>query len=146
MFPGVVFAVIATRTTRYNFLQPEIIIGLFVYYFIGLVLSRIGSLIIEPLIRKMKFAVFAPYKEFVLACKHDPKVDVLSEANNTYRTLCAVFLCELLLKLYEMLGSVYPPIDQHAVLVLSALLLVLFLFSYRKQSGYVTKRIKTNIE
>ena len=35
---------------------------------------------------------FAPYKDFVRACDRDPKLELLSEQNNMYRTLCALFL------------------------------------------------------
>jgi hypothetical protein len=126
-------------------MQAEIIVGLFLYYFIGLVLSRIGSLLVEPVLKKLKFVIFAPYGEFVAACKADPKIDVLSESNNTYRTLCAVFLAELLLKVYEKLGAMCPLLARHGAVVLSILLLVIVLFAYRKQTAYVTKRIRANM-
>lgn len=144
LFPGVLFAVLATRTTHYNFMQPEIIVGLFVYYFIGLVLSRIGSLLIEPLLRKLKVVTFAPYREFVAACKSDAKIEVLSEVNNTYRSLCSVFIAELLLKGYERIEAFFPQIRRHGALLVCVLLLVMFLLSYRKQTGYITKRIRAN--
>lgn len=144
LFPGILFAVLATRTTRFNFIQPEIIIGLFLYYFIGLVLSRIGSLLLEPLLRKFKFVTFTSYREFVIASKSDPKLEGLSEANNTYRTLCSVFVAELGLKAYEPIEAHFPGLGRHSAIVIAALLLVIFLFSYRKQTQYIKERIKAN--
>lgn len=47
--PGVLFAALADTVTSYNFLQSDLVVGVFVYYFFGLVISRFGSLIIEPL-------------------------------------------------------------------------------------------------
>ena len=131
--------------THYNFIQPEIVVGLFVYYFIGLVLSRIGSLLVEPILKATGFLTFVPYNEFVAACKSDSKIDVLSEGNNTYRTLCAVFIGALFLRLYEKTGTAWPFLQRHDAVIFSGLLLILFVFSYRKQTQYVTKRVKANI-
>ncbi len=48
LLPGVVFAIVAKSVTSYNFLQDDIFVGAFTYYFIGLVVSRVGSTILEP--------------------------------------------------------------------------------------------------
>jgi hypothetical protein len=53
LFPGVIFAVISEKMTSYSFLQDDIIVGVFVYYFIGLVVSRFGSLFLEPVLKKI---------------------------------------------------------------------------------------------
>jgi len=60
----VLFVVITEVITSYSFLQEDIIIGLFVYYFIGLIISRIGSLIIEPFLKWISFIKFISYKDF----------------------------------------------------------------------------------
>ena len=52
LLPGILFAVVAQYTTVYDFLQKDIIIGAFVYYFIGLVISRVGSLLLEPILKR----------------------------------------------------------------------------------------------
>jgi len=105
LFPGIVFAFIADKVTGYKFIQQNIIYGLFLYYFTGLVISRFGSLVIEPILRKLSFLRFADYKDFVAACKKDDKLETLLEVNNTYRTLCSLFMLLPFLKLYEYLES-----------------------------------------
>ena len=144
LFPGILFAVISKQLTGYSFLQDNLIIGAFVYYFIGLVISRFGSLSIEPLLRKLSFLKFANYKDFVSASKKDSKIELLSEINNMYRTLSSMFVLLLLLKLYELIESKVPILKDWSTYILLALLLVMFLFSYRKQTNYITKRIKSN--
>lgn len=67
LFPGILFAILSKEITTYSFLQENLIIGVFVYYFIGLVVSRIGSLIIEPILRKLSFLKFADIKDFISA-------------------------------------------------------------------------------
>jgi len=137
LLPGVLFAAVADTVTSYRFQQ-----AVFVYYFLGLVISRIGSLIIEPLLKKVTFVTFAPYGDFVAASQEDPKLEVLSEANNMYRTLCSLFVAIALLKGYEFLATrLAVPASLSGFLLIGALL-VLFLFAYRKQTEYITKRVK----
>jgi len=144
LFPGILFAVISEEFTAYRFLQDNLIIGAFVYYFIGLVISRFGSLFIEPLLRKLSFLKFTNYKNFVSASKKDAKIEVLLEINNMYRTLISMFVLIFLLKLYELIESNAPILKDWSTYILLTLLLGMFLFSYRKQTNYITKRIKLN--
>jgi hypothetical protein len=63
--PGIVFVAVAAKVTRFSFIQQDIIFGAFVYYFIGLVISRVGSLVIEPILKWTKFLKYADYSAFV---------------------------------------------------------------------------------
>ena len=47
LLPGVLFVAIAKNFTEYNLILDNDFIGAFFYYFIGMVISRFGSLIIE---------------------------------------------------------------------------------------------------
>ena len=55
LLPGVIFVVIANKVTHYDFIQDDIVIGAFLYYFIGMVISRFGSLAIEPILKYLSF-------------------------------------------------------------------------------------------
>lgn len=144
LFPGILFAVLSKEITTYSFLQESLIIGAFVYYFIGLVVSRFGSLLIEPILRKLSFLKFSDYEQFISASKKDSKIELLSEINNMYRTLSSLFILLLLLKLYERIESDLPILKDWNSYILLVLLLFMFLFSYRKQTNYIIKRIKSN--
>jgi hypothetical protein len=87
LLPGTIFVAAAQRISAHRFENENIVVELFLYYFIGLVISRMGSLTVEPSMKKLKFVKFVTYKEFVSACEKDAKIEVLSEQNNTYRTL-----------------------------------------------------------
>src|SRR5260370_14737106 len=100
LLPGIVFAILAGDIIHYSIIQKDIVTGAFFYYFVGLVVSRFGSLIIEPLLKWLRFVKFADYKDFVAASQKDAKLDVLSEVNNTYRTLPSLTSLLLLLHLY----------------------------------------------
>jgi len=144
LFPGIVFAVILKETTAYSVLQENLVIGVFVYYFIGLVISRFGSLVIEPLLKLFSFLKFVDYKDFVSASKKDEKIELLSEINNMYRTLCSMFTLLLLLKIYGWIENKLPILVEWRISLLIVLLLFIFLFSYKKQTQYITKRIEAN--
>ena len=144
LLPGILFAVLAKQITHYSFIQNEIVIGVFLYYFIGMVISRVGSLVIEPTLKWLSFVRFAPYKDFIKASEKDPKIEVLSEANNTYRTLSALFIILLFLKLYEKLEDKCAFLRGRGGILLIFLLFIMFLFAYRKQTRYITDRIDTS--
>jgi len=146
LLPGVVFVILADALTAFHFIQRDIILGMFLYYFIGLIISRLGSIIIEPLLKWCKFVKFAPYADFVAASRADKSLEVLSEANNMYRTFCSLFLSLIFLKIYEILSISFPVMGQWATELLAVSLLMLFCFSYRKQTQYITKRIQINKE
>jgi len=142
LFSGVLFVVLADAFTSYSFIQSDIVIGVFLYYFIGLVMSRIGSLIVEPLLKKTSFVKFTEYSDYVVASREDSSLEVLSEANNMYRTIISVCFGVIFLKLYEILQLRFMIVGENKDYILLIILLVIFLFSYKKQTGYITKRIK----
>lgn len=144
LLPGIIFVVLASEVTHYSFIQQDIVIGAFLYYFIGLVISRFGSLVIEPLLKYLSFLQFADYKDFIAASKKDEKIELLSEVNNTYRTLSSLFILLLLLKLHEKVEGIFPILKGWDAVILMVLMLIIFLLSYRKQTSYITKRIKVS--
>ena len=146
LLPGVLFAALVSKMTIYTLVQNDIVIGVFLYYFLGLVVSRFGSLVIEPILKKIGFVHFASYRDFVSASKKDVKIEVLSEVNNMYRTLCSLFVLLLLLLGYQSIQSHIPQLSRWNPAIAFVLLIVLFLLSYQKQTTYVTKRIEANKE
>jgi hypothetical protein len=144
LFPGFLFVCISKHVTSYNFIQDNEIIGAFLYYFIGMVISRFGSLFIEPFLKWISFIKFSNYKEFVVASKKDEKIELFSEVNNTYRTITSLFLVLLIVKAYNYVQIHWMIPNNITLIALIIAIFVLFLFSYRKQTNYITKRIKSN--
>jgi len=144
LFPGIVFVFLAGEVIHYPIAQRDILTGAFLYYFAGMVVSRFGSLVVEPILKWVSFVKFADYKDFVVASQKDAKLEVLSEVNNTYRTLASLFILLLLLKLYVLLEGKLPCLKEWDATILSLALVLMFLLSYRKQTSYITKRIKAN--
>lgn len=144
LLPGTVFVFVLSKISDYDLVQKDLLIGGFLYYFIGLIISRIGSVIIETILSKLGFIKFAEYSDFVTYSKIDTKIDILSESNNMYRTIISLLLCLLLTKLFTWIVKITGLTEIWSYIILLLLLLVLFLFSYRKQTNYITKRIVAN--
>ncbi len=140
LLPGIIFSVLLETTTNYSIIHKDIMIEAFLAYFIGLIISRVSSIIIEPLLKKIKFVKFADYKDFVLASESDKKIELLSESNNMYRVFISLFFILTIIILYEkFLQDMFSEYTSYIVIIG---LLTLFLFSYRKQTSYITKRIE----
>jgi hypothetical protein len=145
LLPGVIFAALVDSLTTLKLIQANVVIGVFVYYFLGLIISRAGSLVIEPGLKKVGFLKFASYADFLIASKNDPKIEILTEANNMYRTFCAMFILVAVVKIYNYASAEYAVLAENAPYFSIAALLALFLVSYRKQTTYITKRVKENM-
>lgn len=137
-FFGIALDLILGITIPFQSVVEEIVI----YYFIGLILNRIGSLVVKPVLKKCNFIVETPYQEYVKAEKKDSKIDILSETNNYFRTLLAgailLFIIYLCMNLEIIRGWL---ISNWRCFVLVCLI-ALFLFASRNQTGYVRKRVE----
>ncbi|WP_444899866.1 hypothetical protein ACJJIX_04155 [Microbulbifer sp. VAAC004] len=144
LFPGVVFCVISDRYFSLPLLQESIIEGLFLYYFIGLIISRFGSLVVEPLFKRFGIVDRCDYSDFIKASKADPKIELLSETNNMYRTIFSGLIILCILIASNQFTSGHPDLTPHLKYVLLAMTVTIFGFSYKKQTDYITKRTLTN--
>ena len=146
LLPGFLFVIVGEKLTSIPLFYEKWFIGIFLYYFIGIIISRIGSLIVEPLLKRIKFVQFAPYKDYVEASKSDSKIEILSEQNNMFRTLCAMSIMLIGLKIGEKIKDTWPWGADVNSFIFVVGLFILFLFSYRKQTQYVVQRIKNALE
>jgi hypothetical protein len=141
LLPGIIFSVFLKHMTPYSVPQEDLALSAFLYYFLGLTVSRFGSLVIEPLLKKFSFVQFAPYKDFVSASKNDPKLEILSQENNMYRTFISMFVLLCFAKFYDLASRKYPGLNDHGVIIFVVVLFIGFLLAYRKQTVYIKNRI-----
>ena len=138
LFPGVVFVILLNRYTEINLVVDDAILGMFLYYFFGLVLSRIGSILIEPILRYTRIVQFSDYTRFVRASELDDKIELLSEVNNMHRTIIAMLVVSLVISVCNQSATC------HLILGLVSSI-ILFILSYRKQTSFITKRIEETL-
>lgn len=143
MIPGTLFLVLVDVLGIYVLPLDNVLHMLFGGYCSGMVLSRIGSLLLEYYLKKWKFVVYAPYSDYKDAESKDSKVGVLSTENNMYRTFFSLFLTLLLLFGLNLIPCVKEFMHTPwMALIAIVLLTLLFLFAYRKQTSYVRQSVE----
>ena len=155
LFPGIIFIEGIEYTTRIVYPNDNIVIRFFIYYIAGMILSRIGSVFIEPIFKKLCLVVYASYGNFLTALngtedgtiKPDPKLDVLVAENNTYRTLVATFLLMLVVYVLAQFQWFYDFNNRGWSMIIYLVLLIgLFILSFRKQTVFVRNRTHSNLK
>jgi len=142
LFPGVVFLTLLAKLTTYDLDFGGILQTLLVGYFVGLVISRIGSIILEPIFKLTRIIKRGDYSDFVKASKNDEFVSTLSEIANMYRTLSSMIFCFVFAYGYSILMNKDAYINAIEILIGLVLLFFLFVFALKKQSDYVSKRVE----
>jgi hypothetical protein len=137
--PGLLFCLITPHVSNYSLVQTDVITGIFVYYFVGLVIGRIGSIVLEPILKKI--AKFSEYDKYVSASKKDQKIELLSELNNSYRNYIAVVVSLFAWSLYSFLSEKIAIFNELRFIILGSTVLLLIVFSLIKQTAYIRKRI-----
>lgn len=141
LFPGAVFCVIAENLQLIQ--NPEELISRLIwFYFIGMVLSRVGSIIMEPVLRRLRFIHYGSYEDYLLAVRKDPKLEIMVEVSNIYRTLATAFIALIFTSFFVRLARYLEITENMRDGLGLASLLILFLLSLRKQSDYINLRVK----
>ena len=144
MLPGTIYVAMAERYTTLSFRSGDIWSDLVVYYFIGLVIGRIGSLLVEPLLRLCKL-LNKDYENYITAELKDNRFKGLSAICNMYRTFVSVFLC--LIPTFVFCCCLCMIRDNDCCLWFfrisgSIFLMIIFICSFVKQNKYINERIK----
>ena len=158
LFPGIVFCHIVDQSTRFSFVHDNIFENLFIYYFVGMIISRIGSIFVEKWLRTIKIKnkktknkepllKFAPYDKYVDASENNTFIKTLSETNNIYRTIIAMVILILVVKLYDWfiydVVQLLGEMGNNLVFVMICLIIIiLFVYSYKKQTDYIRNRVE----
>lgn len=143
LIPGVLFLVLVDAFDIAPIEEKNILLMLFGGYFAGMVLSRVGSVILEPWFKKWKIVKYVQYKDYLDAEARDSKISTLLSESNMYRTFVAMFLFLLILFGICMIPNVKGWLrTPWAIGVMIFLMLILFVFSYRKQSSSIRKRVE----
>lgn len=144
--PGTLLCILLKHFVGYDFIPDNNYHAAIVFYFAGMVNSRISSLVVEPFLKKIKWIVFVSYKKYLFAEAKDEKISVLNQENNVYRSYLAVMLVTALMYVYKHWLIAIPYVAQNEKIILLIGLICLFLFAYRKQTSFVRKRVEYKCE
>lgn len=156
LYPGILFCYVLKVIDHKNMLSNNWVENLILFYFIGMVISRIGSLIIEPVMKKIKIKKvsllqFSSYSDYERACKEDSLIATLSETNNTYRTLISCFVSIFMFKICSVINEIclkhkFIFLQENKEWIMLIVLILIFSFSYVKQTTYVRERVEVVIQ
>lgn len=142
LLPGVLFSVLGQRLGIIALPKADVIVLAFLYYFIGMIVSRVGSLIVEPVLKKLKIVSYSPYADYLKASDKDAKMTGMVEANNTYRTLSATFFGLIIGLVVTSIADKLGLSAETREYWLAGMLFILFVVSFRKQSAFIVSRVK----
>ena len=158
LLPGIIFSYLFSAFYDVQMLSGEWLKDLFVCYFIGIVISRIGSIIVEPVLKRIKIKnkktkvkhpllKYAQYADYQKALEHSPKLEILLEVNNMYRTLLSMAICLLVSKLYFKIMSLLVQngcsvSNDLTIWIALIFLVIIFVCSFVKQTNYVRNNIE----
>lgn len=146
ILPAVVFDVGCKYYINIELVPTDnIFISIFIYYFLGLVISRIGSLCIKPLLWKLKILNkkdSSNCADFYKAEETDAKIKILFTDYNMYRNFISTFIL-LIVGKFAYAVKIWLNINSTIICtILFILLIILFVISYKKQLGYIHSRIE----
>ena len=142
IIPGTVLCILIKYLVGYDLIPNDYYQAGIVFYFVGMVNSCVGSLVIEPILKAISWVKFAPYPEFLQAEKEDSKLTILSQENNVFRSYISVMFISVISYVYKHYNLDCSQLLSDESLILIISLLILFLFAYRKQTSFVKKRIE----
>lgn len=116
----------------------DVLCLIFTIYFIGMTINRIGSVILEQILKKLKFISKVKYNEYIEASKIDKKLDIINQERNIYRSLFTLGIIMLLLES----ASLFCDINKIPIIIPIIFITLLYGFSFRKQNKYIVKRVK----
>ncbi|MEO1150707.1 MAG: hypothetical protein AAFW83_06910 [Pseudomonadota bacterium] len=141
ILPGAAFSILGNYLFAYNLVVENLFAALFFYYFVGLTISRIGSIVLEPAFKRLRIIEFGSYNDFIDASKKDEKIDTIFEMNNVYRTMVALPLCLLIYHAGLQIAEAINLAGWVRATILLVTIFPLYILAWRKQTNYVYKRV-----
>lgn len=142
LLPGSFFGLLIEFLLHIEIPEKNIFEKAIIYYFVGLIINRIGSIMVRPILKRIKFIEETPYSEYIKAEKCDEKVRILSNVNNYFRTLFTSCLLLPVIWILHKLILHWSWFSLNWKGCLIVFLIILFSMAYRKQTDYVRLRVE----
>ena len=146
LIPGAILCVVFKYLVGYDIMNVGTLELIVIFYFAGMINSRIGSLVLEPLLKKIKWVTFRDHHSFVEAEQKDKKINSLVEVNNMYRSMVSIGFTSLIVKFYYVGVEQQWNFGNVSEWILLVALFLLFAFAYKKQTKYIVSRIDYHIK
>jgi hypothetical protein len=141
LLPGALFIYACRQLGIYNFNTENLFFDAFLSYFIGMTISRIGSIFLEKPLDKIGKIKRCPYSDYLEAEQHDKKINVLQEEANGFRTIVATVVCFAVAYSTKKVNDAGWLTDFATTILLMLSILALYGWAYLKQIRYVIDRV-----
>lgn len=142
IIPGGLFLILCNNYLNIKIEQDKIIYFFFISYFIGIIISRVSSLVTEKILCYIFKIKKESHDNYIAATKKDEKIEVLMQDMNMYRSICTMLIILLIIKIAKIFG-LYQLIDKDLLILLVFIsLIIIFICAYIKQNKYVVSRVK----
>ncbi len=141
LLPGALYCLASTALGYPIGTGSDLLANAITYYLVGVLIGRVGSIAIEPLFLRVGLTRHPSYEDFVRASASDHKIETLVETSNTYRGLLSATLCLGVSMAALAVRKMLPPSTTFDSLALLTVSIVVLGLAYRKQTGYITKRV-----
>jgi hypothetical protein len=139
LLPGATFLFLSRYFTGIEMVPEQVVGQVVIAYFVGLILSRTGSLILEELLKATNILKKIDYKDYIETSRKDEKISTLLETCNMYRTFAAGSIVAVASALLSASVELFS--GQMFLMLMISLLLAA---SFIKQHSYITKRVAAN--
>lgn len=130
---GTVFFEVTRIITGLELMNKDSFERVIMYYFAGMLISRIGSLFFEKAMLRSRFIEKSESNEYYKAEKSNSKIKLLNTYANIYRTQIANFAILSIVALLKGPDFTYC--------IISIIVGFVFAFAYRKQVDYIRKNV-----
>ncbi len=148
LIPGLFFWLMIDKVLNLNLRDENIWVVIVIGYIAGMVISRIGSFCLDPILKKIKLLKYEPIENYIKAEKMDTKIQELLTDSNMYRTMstaCIVliigYIAELIVN--SLIVSV-PELLKWIICLI--MLLIVFTMAYIQQTKKIRNRVISVVE
>lgn len=145
VIPGTMYMICLERMTSFAVLTGQIWIDFVLFYFSGMIISRIGSIYIERFMKNKGMIKYTEYEEYVRAIKEDSGIQKLLTINNMYRTFIAVVLSVIVTIGIDIIWNMVGGFEWSkviAIIICCIFLTIILARSFMKQTDYIVERIQ----
>lgn len=137
IYPGAVFLGILSYKGVPLGMLKEIWWFLLASYFLGMIISRFGSIVIESICLKFGWIEKYDIKRYADNIAKNSFTAILLELTNIYRTICSMGILLFLCTIFK-----YQQDDKCCMLFVEVLFVLLFGISFIKQHHYLEDKLK----
>lgn len=142
ILPGGLFLILCNNYLNIKIEQDKFIYFFFMAYFIGIIISRVSSLVTEKIICFVFKIKRESHENYINAAKKDEKIEILIQDMNMYRSICTMLIILLIMKVIKIFGLDQLIDKELLIALLFILLIIVFICSYIKQTKYIISRVK----